>query len=160
MKNYDQFVHGILEEEEDESVTALKNFVKTFNESKEEATAALIRTGVLNPDGSPKDHICEYNFFEMKIEPLKTFTFLRDWFFNDRYNLQPIRSGISADGDPFLVYRPKHPKKTDIKEIYIETYEGDICIVVYTAVFDPIIKCFYSLEEFCKYIDGISKYLT
>lgn len=121
---YDQFVHGVLEEEAEEKP------------------------------------ITNHNFFEMKIEPIKTFTFLRDWYFNDRYNLQPVRNGISVNGDPFLVYRPKHPKKTDIKEIYIETYEGDMCIVVYTAVFDPIIKCFYSLEEFCKYIDGISKYLT
>ena len=109
--------------------------------------------------GALEDDEQNHNFFETKIEPLKTFVFLRDWLFNDRYNLQPVRSGISVNGDPFLVYRPKHPKKTDIKEIYIETYEGDICIVVYTAVLDPIIKCFYSLEKFCKYIDGISEYL-
>ena len=154
MENY-----GILEIEKDELTAAMEDFIKKFNESKEEATAALIRTGVLNPDGSPKDRICEHNFFEMKIEPLKTFVFLRDWFFDDKYNLKPVRSGISADGDPFLVYKPKHPKKTDIKEVYIEVYEGSIGVVISTLGIGDVVHEYVSLEEFCSYFDRLSEYL-
>lgn len=121
---YDQFVHGILEEEE-----------ISFAD--------------------------EHNFFEMKIEPFKTFTFLRDWFFRDRYNIQPVRSGISVDGDPFLVYKPKHHKKTDIKEIYIEIYDGSVGLTVSTPdwLFGNLVEEYTSLEELCKYFDNISEYL-
>ena len=100
-----------------------------------------------------------HNFFEMKIEPLKTFVFLRDWLFDDRYNLQPVRSGISVNGDPFLVYRPKHPKKTDIKEVYIETYLGSVCLVVMTAL-EHNVEEYVSLEELCRRLDELSEYLT
>ena len=40
--------------------------------------------------GALEDDEQNHNFFEMKIEPIKTFTFLRDWYFNDKYNLHMI----------------------------------------------------------------------
>ena len=36
----------------------MKDYIADLHPTKEEATAALIRTGVLNEDGSPKEHIC------------------------------------------------------------------------------------------------------
>lgn len=94
----------------------------------------------------------------MKIEPLKTFIFLRDRFFDDKYNLQPVRSGISADGDPFLVYKPRHPKKTDIKEVYIETYKGSVGLVIVTAL-EHNVQEYVSLEELCHRLDELVEHL-
>lgn len=111
---YDQFVHGALE-------------------SEEEATT---------------------DFNLQMDKPLKTFCFLRDTYINGKYNLQPARSGISVNGDPFLAYKPKNPKKTNVEEFYIETYEGSICTAI-LAKTKFSVKEYFSIEELCKRIDEI-----
>lgn len=131
----------------------MKEYIAKYHPTEEEATAALIRTGVLNSDGTPKKFICEHNFFETKIEPLKTFTFLRDWYIN-KYNVQPNRQGISINGDPYLVYKPNKSDKTDLEELYIETYEDCIGVVIKTSTKSSVEE-FSSLEEFCRRFDEI-----
>ncbi len=60
MNNYDQFVHAALEAEDEQYLDAMKEFIKRLKEEgdADEARAALIRTGVLNEDGSRKESIC------------------------------------------------------------------------------------------------------
>ncbi len=126
---YDQFVHGALESEEETTTD-----------------------------------------FNLQMDkPLKTFCFLRDIYINGKYNLRPARSGISADGDPFLAYKPRNPKKTNVEELYIETYEGSIGVVVlfrkkfsvmeYFSIEElckqSSVKEYFSIEELCKQIDEI-----
>lgn len=111
---YDQFVHGALENEE-------------------EATA---------------------DFNLQMDKPLEIFCFLRDTYIDGKYNLQPARSGISVNGDPFLAYKPKNPKKTNVEELYIETYEGSICTAISSKTKFSV-KEYFSIEELCKRIDEI-----
>ena len=60
MDNYDQFVHAALEAEDEQYLDAMKEYIKCLKEEgdADEARAALIRTGVLNEDGSRKESIC------------------------------------------------------------------------------------------------------
>ena len=39
-------------------IQSMKEYVANYHPTPEEAKAALIRTGVLNEDGSPKKYIC------------------------------------------------------------------------------------------------------
>lgn len=126
---YDQFVHGVLEDEE------------TFRDKYEEQGL--------------KDYM---DNFETRIEPIKTFTFLRDCYMYVQ-DLEPARQGISADGDPFLVYKPKHPKNTDIKEVYIEIYDGSACMAILTALENNITE-FFSITELCHRLDELMEHLT
>lgn len=96
-----------------------------------------------------------HGFFEMQMEPLKTFTFLRDWYMGEKkYGIEPARQGISKDGDPFLAYKPRKKKKTDIEEFYIETYEGSVVMVIKTSL-EVSVREYFSLAELCNRIDEI-----
>lgn len=58
--DYDQLVHAALEAEDEEYIDAMKEYIELLKEKwdADEARAALIRTGVLNEDGSRKESIC------------------------------------------------------------------------------------------------------
>ena len=51
-------------------------------------------------------------------------------------------------------------KKTDIKEIYIEVYEGSIGVVISTSGLGigDVVNEYVSLEKFCSYFDRLSEY--
>ena len=109
----------------------------------------------LQPDKETLDESYKsHGFFEMQIEPLKTFTFLRDWYMEDKYGIRPDRQGVSKDGDPFLAYKPRKKKKTDIEEVYIETYEGSVVMAVKTHS-EVSVREYFSLAELCNRIDEI-----
>lgn len=105
----------------------------------------------LQPD---RESYKNHGFFEMQIKPLKTFTFLRDWYIEDKYGIRPDRQGVTKDGDPFLVYKPRKKKKTDIEEVYIETYEGSVAMAIKTSL-EVSVREYFSLAELCNRIDEI-----
>lgn len=58
----DEYVNHILDDtwsfEDKVYIQSMRDYIINYCPTKEEAEAALIRTGILNEDGSRKEHIC------------------------------------------------------------------------------------------------------